>query len=107
MAHLYRPSDYIGGPVFHEYRAVEALQGEGPTAGDNDDVDRQLIDPTFAPPDGDLAWPLKRGHSNYFADKAFPASRTTTLELHRRRRAPLSRQRSNAGCKHTASHNDW
>ena len=79
---LYRPSDYIGGPVFHEYWAVEALDR------DNDDVDRQLIDPTFAPPDGDLTWPLTRGHSNYFADKSFPASRATTLELHRRRRAP-------------------
>jgi hypothetical protein len=85
---LYRPSDYIGGPVFRAYAAVEFQQGDNPAVGDHSDIDRQLIDPTFAPPDGDLAWPVTRGHSNYFADRAFPASRTKVLDLHRQRRAP-------------------
>jgi hypothetical protein len=85
---LYRPSDYIGGPVFRRYDAVEFQHGEDPAVGDRSDIDRQLIDPTFAPPDGDLAWPVTRGHSNYFADPAFPTSRTKVLELHRKRRVP-------------------
>jgi hypothetical protein len=37
------------------------------------------------PLDGDLAWPATRGHSNYFADEAFPTSRKKVLELHRDR----------------------
>jgi len=94
---LYRPSDYIGGPVFRPYAAAESQQGDDPAAGDHNDIDRQLIDPTFAPPDGDLAWPLTRGHSNYFADKAFPATRTKVLQLHRQRRAPRPAQAQAAG----------
>jgi hypothetical protein len=52
---LYRPSDYIGGPVFRPHSAVEFREGDDPLAGDHNDIDRQLIDPTFAPLDGDLA----------------------------------------------------
>jgi hypothetical protein len=82
---LYRPSDYIGGPVFRAYPAVEFQIGDNPQDGDNSDIDRQLIDPVFMPLDGDLAWPATRGHSNYFADEAFPTSRKKVLELHRDR----------------------
>jgi hypothetical protein len=89
---LYRPSDYIGGPIFRNYSAKEFRQGDDPAAGDHSDIDRQLIDPTFAPPEGDLAWPTTCGHSNYFADRAFPASRTKVLELHRQRQAPRAAQ---------------
>jgi hypothetical protein len=94
---LYRPSDYIGGPVFRNRSAVESQQGEDPADGDHSDIDRQLIDPTFAPPAGDLAWPVIRGHSNYFADTAFSASRTKVLELHRKRRVPIPAPAQPAG----------
>jgi hypothetical protein len=83
---LYRPSDWIGGPVFRRWPAVELLDGVDPAGGDTGDVDRQLIDPPFAPPPGDLVPPVTLGHSNYFADKAFATSRDQVLRLHRRRR---------------------
>jgi hypothetical protein len=74
---LYRPSDYIGGPVFRAYPAVEHDRH----VQDNDDVDSQIIDPFFAPPGGDLAWPATRAHSNYFADPDFRAARKTVRNL--------------------------
>ena len=70
---LYRASDPIGGPVFRDYLAVEALYrpGVNGTGGDNDDVDRQFLDPLFNPPDGDTASPPILGHSGYFDDRYF------------------------------------
>jgi len=61
---LFRASDPIGGPVRHRYPASEnlydndviaALTGGQPPGGDNDDVDRQLLDPPFNPPPGNTA----------------------------------------------------
>jgi hypothetical protein len=98
---LYRPSDYIGGPVFKLYTAVELQPEDEPLAGDNNDVDRQLIDPTFAPLAGDLAWPATLGHSNYWADRVFPPSREKVLQLHRARRATRG-----GGSGHRSVHTD-
>jgi hypothetical protein len=94
---LYRPSDHIGGPVFTAYPAVELQLGEDPMAGDRHDIDRQLIDPTFAPLDGDLSPPATLGHSNYFVDEAFPTSRKQVLKLHRGRRAVIAAPAQPAG----------
>jgi hypothetical protein len=87
---LHRPSDPIGGPVLTVRPAVERQSKEDPLAGDHDEIDCQLIDPAFAPPPGDLSPPATLGHSHYFADAAFSASRMKVLELHRRRRAPVA-----------------
>jgi hypothetical protein len=78
---LYRPSDYIGGPVFRAYPAVEHDGRDDSDVDDNGDVDSQLIDPPFAPPGGDLAWPATRAHSNYFADPAFRAAKKVVRTL--------------------------
>ena len=68
---LYRLSDPIGGPVFRAYEATFQPDPEEQAAGDNHDVDRQLIDPAFDQPAGDPCYPQPRGHSDYFADPAF------------------------------------
>jgi hypothetical protein len=94
---LHRPSDPIGGPVLTVHPAVERQPKEDPLAGDHGEVDRQLIDPAFAPPPGDLSPPATLGHSHYFADAAFSASRMKVLELHRQRRAPVAGPAGPAG----------
>ena len=63
---LYRRSDPIGGAVFVDRPPVWSS-----ARADPDDVDRPLLDPTFARPPGDPCSPPIRGHSNYFADPAF------------------------------------
>jgi hypothetical protein len=68
---LYRLSDPIGGPVFTAYEATFQPDPAEQAAGDNHDVDRQLIDPAFDRPAGDPCYPQPCGHSNYFADPAF------------------------------------
>ncbi|HEU4424585.1 MAG TPA: hypothetical protein VFR67_18830 [Pilimelia sp.] len=74
---LHRPSDPIGGPLFVTYPAT-ALGPDAPPdevgAGDNGDVDRQLVDPGFARADGDTCDPATCGHSDYYADPAFAVS---------------------------------
>ncbi|MEV4704373.1 hypothetical protein [Actinoplanes sp. NPDC049316] len=81
---LHRRSDPIGGPLLITYPPrVRGPGGLGPLtpAGDNGDLDRQLIDPRFDRPDGDTCDPAPCGHSNYFADPAFADSVTTLREL--------------------------
>jgi hypothetical protein len=68
---LYRHSDPIGGAVFTEYPATLELDPNGQATGDNQDVDRQLIDPAFAREAGNPCYPPTHGHSDYFADPAF------------------------------------
>ena len=76
---LYRASDPIGGPVFCAYPAQEDLYWPGTAAeaaainvrGDNNDVDRQFLDPRFSPAPGDTADPPILGHSGYFDDPYF------------------------------------
>ena len=51
---LYRSSDPIGGPVF-----------------DGSGVDRHLLDPIFAKPAGDIAYPATLGHSHYPDDPSW------------------------------------
>jgi len=76
MRNLHRLSDPIGGPILIDYPATEATATEQLTdePGDNDDIDRRLIDPTFAWVDGDIGYPPTRGHSGYADDPAYPAS---------------------------------
>jgi hypothetical protein len=93
---LYRRTDYIGGPVFAEYRAVDADPPAGPAAGDNNDVDRELLDPRFARAAGDLAWPATFGHSDYWSDPAFAASLALVIRLHRSRSRSRSRTEAEA-----------
>ena len=81
---LYRPSDPIGGWVFTDYPAKLNLDPNDQVAGDNRDVDRQLIDPAFARRAGDPCYPPTRGHSDYFADLAFDC----TVNALRDRRLP-------------------
>jgi hypothetical protein len=81
---LHRLSDPIGGPLFITYPAT-VLAPDAPApevyAGDNDDVDRQLVDPAFAQVDGDTCYPPTCGHSDYYADPAFEASRQIVKNL--------------------------
>lgn len=89
---LYRRSDPIGGPVFRAREvpahpaaapAAPAVAVEGPApdldlvggapvedAGRDDpgDVDRALLDPVFARPPGDPAYPPVLGHLGYLGD---------------------------------------
>jgi hypothetical protein len=82
---LFRPSDYIGGPVFNAYPEAQFDPLRDLAGTDNGDVDRELIDPVFIAAAGDLTWPAPRGHSNYWADPAFAASRELVLTIHRAR----------------------
>ena len=82
---LFRPSDYIGGPVFNAYPDAQFDPLRDLAGTDNGDVDRELIDPVFIAAAGDLTWPAPRGHSNYWADPAFAASRELVLTIHRAR----------------------
>jgi hypothetical protein len=82
---LFRPSDYIGGPIFNAYPEAQFDPLRDLAGSDNDDVDRELIDPAFVSSAGDLSWPAPRGHSNYWADPAFADSRQLVLALHRAR----------------------
>jgi hypothetical protein len=68
---LYRLSDPIGGAVFHEYSGTSEPRRKNQGNGDCNDVDRQLVDPVFAPADGDPCYPMILGHSGYFDDPAF------------------------------------
>jgi hypothetical protein len=74
---LYRRSDPIGDPILFDYAAT-AVPPTAPVAdvisGDNNDVDRQLVDPVFAKADGDRVYPSTCGHFDYFADPAFDVS---------------------------------
>jgi hypothetical protein len=101
---LYRPSDPIGGPVLFGYPAQERAPApadhppapaDHPPApagdstedagqrdpDDNDDIDRQLVDPLFARRDGDICYPSTCGHSDYFRDPAFARSVATVRRL--------------------------
>ena len=68
---LYRLSDPIGGAVLHEYDGKFEPRSRAQADGDNNDVDRQLVDPAFERALGDPCYPTARGHSGYFADPAF------------------------------------
>jgi hypothetical protein len=81
---LHRRSDPIGGPLLVTYPPRVPDPGQPRTlvpAGDNGDIDRQLIDPRFDRPDGDTCDPAPCGHSNYYADPAFEASATKLMQL--------------------------
>ena len=94
---LFRASDPIGGPVRHRYPANERLynddviaaltggQPPGGDNGDNDDVDRQLLDPPFNPSPGNTAYPQTLGHSGYFEDPYFSGCVSTVIQLARQR----------------------
>jgi hypothetical protein len=71
---LYRRSDPIGGPILINFPATEistAQRAAHPDAGDNHDVDRQLIDPMFVWSDGRTGYPPTHGHSGYSGDPAY------------------------------------
>jgi len=55
--------------------------------GDNNDVDRQLLDPVFGRAQGNMAYPPTRRHSDYFEDPYFQASVRRVVELAGRRYA--------------------
>lgn len=81
---LHRRSDPIGGPLLVSYPPMAPDPGNPEKlvpAGDNGDIDRQLVDPRFHRPDGDTCDPVPCGHSNYFADPAFEASARKVKEL--------------------------
>jgi hypothetical protein len=91
---LFRASDPIGGPIDHRYRADEGLYrasviaevvGGQPPGGDNDDVDRQFLDPLFERAAGDMVYPQTLGHSGYFDDPYFPGCVDTVIQLARQR----------------------
>jgi len=82
---LFRPSDYIGGPIFNAYPGAQFDPQRDLAGSDNGDVDRELIDPVFVSSAGDLSWPAVRGHSNYWVDPAFADTRQLVLALHRAR----------------------
>ena len=65
---LYRRSDPIGGPV----ASTDSDVPGGPAAPDR--PDRRLRDPAFAMPEYAFAYPVTRGHSNYFQAPEFAAS---------------------------------
>jgi len=102
---LYRASDPVGGPVFrgwladeaiYEPGAIAAVAAGGPRGGDNNDVDRQLLDPLFNRPPGDFAAPPIRGHSNYFADPYFQACVKEVTDLAEQRTSQLQGQTETA-----------
>ena len=64
---------------------IAALTNGQPPGGDNDDVDRQLLDPPFNPPPGNTAYPQTLGHSGYFEDPYFPGCVDTVVRLARQR----------------------
>ncbi|MGZ4624938.1 MAG: hypothetical protein ACXV3S_01420, partial [Kineosporiaceae bacterium] len=71
---LYRLSDPIGGFVFRHVPVVHPpmpLHRDGLGA---DAVDLQLLDPAFDRPDGDPAYPIASGHSEYWLDPTFAAA---------------------------------
>jgi hypothetical protein len=81
---LHRPSDPIGGPLLVTYAATALEPGAPPDqvrAGDNGDIDRQLIDPAFARAPGDTSYPATCGHSDYYADPAFAVSKEIVKAL--------------------------
>ncbi|WP_412735898.1 hypothetical protein [Krasilnikovia sp. MM14-A1259] len=79
---LHRRSDPIGGPLLVTYPAMVSDDGGHLVpAGDNGDIDRQLVDPRFDRPAGDTCDPAPYGHSNYFADPAFAAAAAKLMEL--------------------------
>lgn len=90
---LHRPSDPIGGPILVEYPATEISTADwaaNERFGDNDDIDRQLIDPQFARTDGDIGDPPTHGHSGYADDRAYAATIAILRVLRLRPRAPTA-----------------
>jgi len=91
---LFRASDPIGGPVRHRYPADESLYNadviaalaSGQPPDNDDDVDRQFLDPLFNRADGNTAYPQTLGHSGYFEDPYFPGCVGTVIQLARQRR---------------------
>ena len=91
---LFRASDPIGGPIHHRYLADESLYRTDmaaangrPPDGDNNDVDRQFLDPLFNRVAGNTAYPRALGHSGYFEDPYFLACVDKVIQLARQRRA--------------------
>ncbi|WP_406045000.1 hypothetical protein OG799_11305 [Micromonospora sp. NBC_00898] len=81
---LYRPSDPIGGWILRDFEAVEISAGEWAAdgrVGDNQDIDRRMIDPMFARTAGDSSYPAMHGHSGYADDPAYRASVEILREL--------------------------
>ena len=64
---LFRRSDPIGGAVFGDDAS--------------DPVDELLIDPAFARPPGDIAYPPMLGHSHYSDDPGWPDVVKTVKDL--------------------------
>jgi len=98
---LFRASDPIGGPIHHPYPADESLYRADiiagvingrPPGGDNNDVDRQFLDPLFNPAAGNTAYPQTLGHSGYFDDPYFPACVDKVIQLARQRRTIAAEQ---------------
>jgi hypothetical protein len=92
---LFRASDPIGGPIHHRYPADEtlyradiiaAVANGRPPDGDNNDVDRQFLDPLFNRAAGNTAHPQTLGHSGYFDDPYFPRCVDKVIQLARQRR---------------------
>jgi hypothetical protein len=74
---LHRPSDPIGGAIVCDFESVEIGEADwvnDPQFGDNNDIDRRLVDPMFARPPGDGSYPQTLGHSAYFDDRAYEAA---------------------------------
>ena len=93
---LFRASDPIGGPIFtdcpasedlYQAEAVDAMAKGGPAGGDNNDVDRQFLDPVFGRASGNMAYPATLRHSGYFEDPYFQACVSKVIELARQRAA--------------------
>jgi hypothetical protein len=91
---LFRASDPIGGPIRHCYPAAEklydadllaAMAAGAPPGGDNNDVDRQFLDPLFSRAAGATAYPQALGHSGYFDDPYFSACVEEVIRLARQR----------------------
>ncbi|WP_446215114.1 hypothetical protein [Micromonospora sp. IBHARD004] len=81
---LYRPSDPIGGWILRDFDAVEISTDEWTAdgrIGDNQDIDRRMIDPMFARMAGDGSYPATRGHSGYADEPAYRASVEILREL--------------------------
>lgn len=62
---LWRQTDYLGGPVPAKWRG-RPVSGSWPE-------DRQLLDPGFGRPAGDLTYPEPGRHSGYWLDPEFQA----------------------------------
>jgi hypothetical protein len=81
---LHRPSDPIGGAVISAYPATEISEDDwagNPQFGDNNDVDRRLVDPLFGKSSGDSSYPQTFGHSYYPDDRAYRAAVAKVEEL--------------------------